>query len=67
MEEDKVIFCRVCGIRVRVCNLTELPEVLGYEYGSVTLLTEAPGIVALAYTTHRSSGRVQNMLNPYPG
>ena len=32
----------------------------------LTELTEVPGIVERAYRTHRSSGRVQNMLYPYP-
>ena len=40
---------------------------LGYGYGSVAELTEVPGIVERVYRTHRSSGRVQNMLYPYPG
>ena len=39
----------------------------GYGYGSVTELTEIAGIVARAYRTHKSSGRVQKMLYPYPG
>ena len=39
----------------------------GYGYGSVTELPGVPGIVAQAYRTHRISGRVQNMLYPYPG
>ena len=34
---------------------------------SVTELTEVLGIVAQAYRTHRSSGRVQKMWRPYPG
>ena len=36
-------------------------------YGSVTEPPEVPGIVAQAYRTHTSSGRVQDMLYPYPG
>ena len=39
----------------------------GYGYGSVTELTEVPGIVARAYRTLRSSGRIQKRLYPYPG
>ena len=39
----------------------------GYEYGIDTELTEVPGIVARAYRTHRSFGRIQKMLYPYPG
>ena len=38
-----------------------------YGYGNVTELPELPGIVAQAYRTHRSSGRVQYLLCPYPG
>ena len=38
-----------------------------YGYGSVAELSEGPGIVGQAYRIHRSSGRVQNMLHPYPG
>ena len=38
-----------------------------YGYGSATELPEVPGIVAQAYITHRSSGRVQNTLYPYLG
>ena len=40
VESCKVMFCRVCGFRVRVRE---------------------------SYRTHRSSGRVQKMLYPYPG
>ena len=39
----------------------------GYRYGSVTELPQVPGIVAQAYRTSRTSGRVHNMLYPYPG
>ena len=63
----KVMFCRVCGIRVRVWESFRTSRSLGYGYGSVTELTEVPGTVAWVYRTHRSSGRVQNMLYPYPG
>ena len=38
----------------------------GHGYGSVTELTEVPGIVARAYRTRRSSGRVRKMLVPVP-
>ena len=63
-------------------GLTELTEVPGtgmkilqnfqkfralYGYGSVTELPEVPGIVAQAYRTHRSSGRIQSMMYPHPG
>ena len=40
---------------------------MGEGYGSVKELTEVPGIVARAYRTHTSSGRVHKMLYPYPG
>ena len=39
----------------------------GYGYGSVTELPGVPGIVAQAYRTLIISGRVQNMMYPYPG
>ena len=39
----------------------------GYGYGSVTEITEVPGIVARAYRTHRSSGQVQERLYRFPG
>ena len=64
-----------CGTGYTV--LTEVPgtgiivlqnqQNFGYEYESVTELPEVPGIVARAYITHRSSGRVQKVLYPYPG
>ena len=52
-------FCRVCGFRVRVWGSYRTSRSFGYGYGSVTELTEVPGIVAQAYRTHRSSRRVQ--------
>ena len=63
----KVMLCRACGFRVRVWESYRTSRSFGYWHGSVTELTEVPGIVARAYRTHRSSGRVQNMLYPYPG
>ena len=63
----KVVFCRVCGFRVRVWGSYRTSRSFGYRYGSVTELPEVPGIVAQAYRTSRTSGRVQNMLYPYPG
>ena len=38
----------------------------GYGYRCVPELTQVPDIVARAYRTHRSSGRVQKVLYPYP-
>ena len=67
MYVSKVMFCRVCGFRVRVWESYRTSRSFGNGYGSVTELTEVPGIVARAYRTHRSSGRVQKMLYPYPG
>ena len=67
MQFFKVMFCRVCGFRVRVWELYRTCRSFGYGYGSVTKLTEVPGIVARAHRTHRSSGQVQKMLYPYPG
>ena len=63
----KVIFGRVCGFRVRVLESYRTSRSFGYGYESVTELPEVPGIVARAYITHRSSGRVQKVLYPYPG
>ena len=62
----KVMFCRVCGFRVRAWEFYRTSRSFGYGYGIVTELTEVPGIVARAYRTHISSGRVQKMLYPYP-
>ena len=67
VEISKVMFCRVCGLQVRVWKSYRTSRSFGYGYGSVTELTEVPGIVARAYRTHRSSGRVQKILYPYPG
>ena len=61
------MFCRICGFRVRVWESYRTSRSFGYGYGSVTELTEVPGIVARAYITHGTSGRVQKMLYPYPG
>ena len=63
----KVMLCRACGFRVRVWESYRTSRSFGYWHGSVTELTEVPGIVARAYRTHRSSGRVQKMLYLYPG
>ena len=52
---------------VRVWESYRTSRSFGYRYGSVIEFTEAPGNVARAYRTHRSSGRVQKMLYPYPG
>ena len=60
-------FCRVCGFRGSVWGSYRTSRSFGYGYGSVTELPEVPGIVAQAYSTHRSSGRVQNTMYPYPG
>ena len=64
---SNVMFCRVCGIRVKVWESYRTCRSFGLRYGSVTKLTEVSGIAARAYRTHRSSGRVQIMLYPYPG
>ena len=45
-QNSKVMFCRVCGFRVRVWESYRTCRTFGYEYGSVTGLTEVPGIVA---------------------
>ena len=64
---SKVMFCRVCGIRVRVWESYRTSRSFGYGYGSVTELTEVPDIVARAYITHRSSRRVQTCCTRTPG
>ena len=66
-EISKVMFRRVCGFRVRVWESYRTSRSFGYGYASVTELTEVPGIVARACRTHRSFGRGQKMLYPYPG
>ena len=62
-----LVFCRVCRFQARVWEFYRTSRSFGYGHGSVTELTEVPGIVALAYRTHRSSGRVHKMLYPYRG
>ena len=61
------MFCRVGGFRVRVWESYRTSRSFGYGYISVTELPEVPVVAARAYRTHQSSGRVQNMLYPYPG
>ena len=61
------MFCRIGGFRVREWESYRTSRSFGYGYGSVTELTEIPGIVAQTYRTRRRSGRVQKMLYPYPG
>ena len=63
----KVMFYRVCGFRVRVCESYRATRSFGYGNESVAELPEVLGVVAQAYITHRSSGRVQKVLYPYPG
>ena len=50
---SKVMFCRVCGFRVRVWESYRTSRSFGYGYGCVTELTEVPGIVARAYRTQK--------------
>ena len=54
----KVMFCRVCGFRVRVWESYRTSRSFGYGYGSLTELTEVPGIVVRTHRTCRSSGQV---------
>ena len=61
------MLCRVCGLRVRVWESYSPSKSFEYGCESVTELPEVPGIVARAYTTHRISGGIQNLLYPYPG
>ena len=63
----KVMFCRVCGFRVRVWESYRTSRSFGYWYENVTEPPEVPGIVARAYRTHGSTGRVRKALYPYPG
>ena len=60
------MFCRVCGLRVRVWESYRASRSFGYGYESVTELPVVPGIVTRAYRTHTSSGRVRKLLHPYP-
>ena len=60
------MFCGVCGFRVRVWESYRTYRSSGYGYGSVTDLTEVPGIVAQAYRTRKSSGYGIDRLYPYP-
>ena len=62
-----VMFCRVCGFRVKVRESYTTSRSFGYGYESVTELPEVSGVVARAYITDRRSGRVQKVLYPYPG
>ena len=66
-ETSKVVFCRFCGFRVRVWGSYRTYGCAGYGYGSVTKLTEVPGIVTQAYRTHRCSRYGIERLYPYPG
>ena len=67
MNISKVMFCRVCGFRVRVWESYRASRSFGYEYESVTELSEVACIVARAYRTHGRSGGVRKVLYPYPG
>ena len=55
-EFSKVLFCRVCGFRVRVWGFYRTSKSFGYGCESGTELPEVSGIVARAYKTYRSSG-----------
>ena len=50
---------KVCGFQARVWGSYRTFKSFEYGCGSVIELPEVPGIVAQAYRTHRSSGRVQ--------
>ena len=67
VKSSKVMFCRVCGFRVRVWESYRTSRSFGHGYGSVTELTQVPGIVARAYRSHRSSGRIQKCCTRTPG
>ena len=49
----KVVFCSVCGFRIRVLESCRTSRSLGYGYGSVIELTEVPGIVVRVYRTQQ--------------
>ena len=44
MKDFKVMFCRICGCRVRVWKSYRTSRSFGYRYGCVTELTEVPGL-----------------------
>ena len=67
IEDFTLKFCRVCGFRIRVWGSYRTSRSFWYGYGSVAELPELRDIVAQACRTRRGSGRVQNMLYPYPG
>ena len=52
-EFSKVMFCRVCGFRVKVWEAYRTSRSFGYGYRSVTDVTEVPGIVERAYKTQK--------------
>ena len=62
------MFCRLCRFRVRVWESYGTPEVSGT---GMEVLHNSQKFrvlcVARACKTHRSSGRVQKTLYPYPG
>ena len=62
VHDFNIMFCRVCRFRVRVWECYGTSRSFGYGHGSVTELTEVPGIVARAYRAHKSSGRIRTAL-----
>ena len=62
----KVMFCRVCGSRLRFWESYRIPGI-GYWYGSVRELTEVPGIVARAYRTQQKFRAGTKDAIPVPG
>ena len=57
------MFCRVCEFRVRVWESYKTSRSFGYGYGSVTELTEVPGIVARAYRTQTFRAGTNNAVS----
>ena len=72
MVQCEVMFCRVCGSRVRVWESYRTCRSFGYGYGIVTELTQVLGIVALAYKRYkkcctRTPGIVARGVQDSPG
>ena len=57
-------FSKVCGFRVRVWESYRTSRVRVWKCYKTS---RSSGFVAQAYRTHTSSGRVQNIMYPYPG
>ena len=58
----KVMFCRVCGFRVRVWESYRTSRSFGYGYESDTERPEVPGIVTRVYILTEVPGTGMNAL-----